>query len=288
LFRTFAAVALADDVLAPEERAVLDRLAARLHLPESDAKRLLAEAHADRGARGVIEVPGNPADALELLEGMVKVAAADNVILPSERKLLEQVRQQLGIDPKRLESLIAYHLSAAAATAGSAPPSETTDPGARATDPGAAREHFHVLAVVAFCDHELAPEELVLLDRVRDRLGLDPAEATRIVEAVKADRQAAKKLVLSRPASGGGELFEDIVKVVAADRVIHPAERKLLERACDVLGVDQKRLRSLLAYAVPNQPAAAAPEPRSWLPWIVLALILALGLIVFAAFGLRP
>src|SRR5205085_2645656 len=106
------------------------------------------------------------------------------------------------------------------------------------------------------------------------------------VERVKTDRQAAKRLVLSGPSSGGAEIFEDIVKIVAADGVIHPAERTLLERARRVLGVGETRLQSLLAYAAPNQPAPPPPEPRSWLPWIVFAVVVALGVVtVFALRG---
>jgi uncharacterized tellurite resistance protein B-like protein len=171
-------------------------------------------------------------------------------------------------------------VSVAAARAGSAPSSAPKDQ-------ETAKRHFQILAVVAFADRDLAPEEVALLDRIRDRLGLDAAEATRIVDAVKADRRAVEKLELSRPSSGGAELFEDMVKIVAADGVIHPAERKLLERACRALGVDEARLRSLLAYAVPDQPAAPAAEAKSWLPLVGVGLLVALILVLVYVFVLH-
>jgi uncharacterized tellurite resistance protein B-like protein len=271
LFKAFASVALADDVLTPDEQTVLDGLAARLEIAEPDAKRWIAEAR-DARRRGPIQLPEDANDRVELLEGMVKVAAADGVILPSERKLIEQVREQLGIDPKRLESLTRYHLSAAAAKAGAAPGK---------SEAGDARESFRILVAVAFADGVLAPEELALLDRIRARFGIEAAEATRVIDSIKADRRALDKLDLSKHSKSGGELFEEMVKIAAADGVIHPSERALLERARRVLGVDSKRLASLLAYAAPGQEKAPVQEPgRPWLLLIAVGLA-AVGLVLF-------
>jgi uncharacterized tellurite resistance protein B-like protein len=257
LFKTLAAVALADGVLAPEELVVLEGLGARLRVAPSETARWLEEVKAEGAAPRSLALPENADDAVELLEGMVKVAAADGVILASERVLLDRVRGQLGLDAKRLESLVAYHLSAATAKLAAA------EPLARRRGAESALDRFQLLATVAFADGVLAPEELAALDRYRARLGLEPSEAARVLDGVKADRRGPENVDLSNAEAGGAELLEDMVKIAAADGVLHPAERRLLERMRRGLGVDEKRLVSLLAYALPEANAGSTVAPST-------------------------
>jgi tellurite resistance protein len=292
IFKALVTVALTDGVLAAEELAVLEAVGARLRLAPEDTARWLAEVRADPAAQRNLKLPEDPDDAALLLEDMVRIAAADGVILASERKLIETVRARLGIDEKRLESLVAYHLSAAGSRLAASEPSVAPRAPARPLEAETTRRRFRILVAVAYADGVLAPEELASLDRIRARLGLDAAEMAGAIEAVKADRKAPGTVDLTREADGGAELLEDMVKIAAADGVIHPAERKLLERMRRELGIDEKRLESLLAYSLPSgrtePPPAAAAERWPSRAVIVVGVVLLLLLLALAATQLFP
>ncbi|MGE0713558.1 MAG: TerB family tellurite resistance protein [Planctomycetota bacterium] len=94
------------------------------------------------------------------------------------------------------------------------------------------RRAFRALAWVAWCDGELAAAEGEVLEAARRELDLGVAEARELL----AEGRAAERLPLGRRAAEREVLLRWLIRVVAADGVLDPNERRRLEALAPLLG----------------------------------------------------
>lgn len=92
IYRVLAWLAVCDGEVGPDERRELDAWRARLDLSVPQTRRLLEEAVQSRGLR----VGRRPAEREILIEGMVRLIAADGVLDPNEQQRLQQLAPLLG------------------------------------------------------------------------------------------------------------------------------------------------------------------------------------------------
>lgn len=92
IYRILAWLAVCDGEVGPDEREELETWRSRLDLTVPQKRRLLEEAVQSRGLR----VGRRPAEREILIEGMVRMVAADGVLDPNEQQRLQQLAPLLG------------------------------------------------------------------------------------------------------------------------------------------------------------------------------------------------
>lgn len=108
--------------------------------------------------------------------------------------------------------------------------------------PAARRRVYRVVCYLAYADDELGLAERDLLDGLREKLELDPADA----DALEAEGQAGESILLDAESEEGILAVKALTEVMVADGVLHPAEALRLKRIAARVGVSEEKLAKLL------------------------------------------
>jgi len=115
---------------------------------------------------------------------------------------------------------------------------------------------FSVMGHLAKADGRVSRDEIALAEAVMERMGLEPAmreAAVRLFDQGKQDNFPLDDVLdqFRREASRRRNLFRMFLEIqlqaALADGVIHAAERRMLERICDRLGLPRAELEALEA-----------------------------------------
>jgi uncharacterized tellurite resistance protein B-like protein len=101
---------LADKAVTEAEKNLVRRIQHRLQMQDQELRALIEQVKRDQ----TVEIPAEPHDRRAMFELMVSAAAADGQISPEERKLLEQVGEQLQISPGQAAQVCEEALAKAA------------------------------------------------------------------------------------------------------------------------------------------------------------------------------
>lgn len=123
---------------------------------------------------------------------------------------------------------------------------------------GGPEQFFTHLAVAATIDGKLGRMERALLGRYAVRLKLDEARANEILGQAKAG--TIQSLHAPKRQSDKERLFRELARVVAADGVLTPKERSLIDRLKKHLGVPDFFATQALEKALEEQKKAVAPK----------------------------
>lgn len=121
-------------------------------------------------------------------------------------------------------------------------------------------DRFRLLAGVALADGRLDEAEQAFLDQCAARLGLSPADARRAVEELQ---QGGRVRNISPPDDPGARaaLFQELLEVILADRVVTPPEERCLRRLAPGFGVGPEQVDALLQQLAGGGPAQLVPPP---------------------------
>ncbi|MEE4358202.1 MAG: hypothetical protein V2I97_17155 [Desulfococcaceae bacterium] len=113
--------------------------------------------------------------------------------------------------------------------------------------------YFLALSLIALSDQVLADEELKFLEQVREAMGIDRAEAERILAMAKDEPSCVKLLESVRPETLRRTIFRDCVIMAFADRIFHPLERLMLESVRMNLGISEELADRFTQWAQEGQ-----------------------------------
>jgi hypothetical protein len=136
-------------------------------------------------------------------------------------------------------------------------------------------EVFRCLAAVAAMDGEIAEEERQALEAARARLGIDAADASRILTEAACGN--AGPIPIPTGSAGLMDFLQQVVPVIAADGRIDPAERRMLENLRTKLGIAPAAFESLLARQVPREQLRPARPPGARGRTILIVAIVAVA-----------
>lgn len=100
-FASIVKLAVADEVIVPEEQALLDRLKQRLDITDSEYKEILANP-----SLYPINPPVSLDERIERLFDLAKMVLADHLIEDKEVALLERVTIGLGFESKYVKEIV--------------------------------------------------------------------------------------------------------------------------------------------------------------------------------------
>lgn len=103
---------------------------------------------------------------------------------------------------------------------------------------------FQTLAIAAFVDGEIGPEEKALLDRHAVALKLLPSEAQDILDKVK--RKEAAGIAKPEHPQARLSLFAAVVQIVRADRKLTKTEQKLVKRIGNAFDIPEENVEHAL------------------------------------------
>jgi len=106
--------------------------------------------------------------------------------------------------------------------------------------------------VVALADGKLTDDEKRQIEDLRTKLGVGGDEFAQLCEEFRAD---PKRIVLPREAGEAAEVTRLMVEMAAADGQVSAAERRLLERLVDPLGLDAHHLDAMIDEALGHSDA---------------------------------
>lgn len=118
-----------------------------------------------------------------------------------------------------------------------------------------AKADMRNVLVVAAADGKLADEEKQLIQELRRRLGIGDEEFAELCEQVRRD---PKKLTVSQDVEEATETFRLMAAMAAADGEIQPAERNLLHRLAEYVGLDSQQAGQIVDEALGVDEAAQA------------------------------
>ncbi len=116
-----------------------------------------------------------------------------------------------------------------------------------------AKRNLKNAMVLVLADGELAEGEKTFLETLRDRLGLDAADFRQAAAEVREDR---KKISLPASPAEAEELLRILVEAASADGIVTPAERNLLERITDHIGISRSSLETMLSAGASQESEA--------------------------------
>ena len=120
-------------------------------------------------------------------------------------------------------------------------------------------DRFRLLAGVAFADGRLDDAERAVLKGAARRLGLQEQAAQSLLAEIQAGGKV-KNLTPPADPQQRAALFDELLRVVAADEVVSPDEERCLKRLAPLFGVTADQLPALLARK--TRPAGAASAPQ--------------------------
>lgn len=120
-------------------------------------------------------------------------------------------------------------------------------------------QQFRLLAVAALVDGHFAPEERAVLLQHSRALGLELADAERVIRDVAGGTSPATSAP-SDPAQRA-EVFAQVVSVLVADGELQPAECAFLRKVAPAFGVHPDDAEQRAREAVASSPDAASPDP---------------------------
>lgn len=231
-YRNLFLLASADGSVDPRERGLLDRCAAAIGLAAADVGRIESEPAASRPE---LALAASSQDRLSEFMSLLRLVAADGRVAPEERALLERYLSAARIEGLDLDTLLA----------------EVSRPSG-----GGSERVYWTLALAAYADGTVTPEERQILEEQRVRLGLAPEPAAGLEALAREGKEP--------PATSLPTLAEKLdslilaVRMVTADGRLDPRERLLVERLWRQAGLTEVPLDRLLASCLGKAWASLA------------------------------
>jgi uncharacterized tellurite resistance protein B-like protein len=157
------------------------------------------------------------------------VCGADGILRPSERSFLNRLREALGIPRDRAEALERE------AAAGLRIP-EVWDEDSR-------RTLLRLVARSVAADLRLAPDEVEILERLAERLGLHRTEVA--AEVYREAQRVLRERVPRKEESPEEVAFVEAALAVRSDGRVTPEEAAMLDMLAAALGIAQERAHEL-------------------------------------------